>query len=145
VRFGLPIVVLAVLALLAFQFLGGDDDSGGGLIGGGDGTLEEATANEPGMKDAIGVARENGAPEDISDQDLATLVKGVCSAARRSLVPLNLSEGLAASGVDSAGLKTAATAIGSGALKFCPDQDSTIPQVVSVLVARTERMLQTDG
>ena len=83
-------------------------------------------------------------PEDISDQDLATLVKGVCSAARRSLVPLNLSEGLADTGVDAAGARARRPPRSApGALEFCPDQDSTIPQVVSVLVARTERMLES--
>lgn len=145
VRIGLPLAAIAAIVLLAFQLTARGDDDGDGPFGNGDGSLQAATADEPGMNDALEVAREGGSPKVVSDQKLADLIKGVCSAARRSLVPLNLSEGLASSGVDATDLEAAATAIGVGAIEFCPDQDSTIPQVVSVLIARTQRMLETDG
>lgn len=146
VRVAAPLVVIGLIALAVTSLAGGSDDDGdpgSRLFSQRDGTLDEATLDEPGMDDALTKARENGVPPDISDKELGTLVKGVCTAARRTLVSLNLSQSLADTGLEPAELGEAATAIANGALEYCPDQEAALGQVVSVLVTRTQRLLAT--
>jgi hypothetical protein len=145
VRIGLPVAVIALVALLLTSVLGGSDDDGGSgrLFSQRDGTLDAATLDEKGMDDALTKARENGVPADISDKELAPLIKGVCTAAKRSVVSLSLSQALADTGLPPAQLGEAATAIANGSLEYCPDQQGALGQVVTVLVSRTQRILAT--
>jgi hypothetical protein len=144
VRIGRPVAVVALIALLTVTVLGGGDgDSTSKLFSQRDGTLDEATLDEKGMDDALTKARENGVPATISDKELAPLVKGVCSAAKRSVVSLSLSQALADTGLAPSELGEAATAIANGSLEYCPDQQGALGQVVTVLVARTQRILAT--
>jgi hypothetical protein len=146
-RVAIPLVVIGLVALAVTALLGGSD---GGEEGGDDrlfttrdGTLDEEALDEPGMDDALTRARERGVPAEINDKDLSGLIKGVCTAARRSLVSLNLSQALVATGLEVGDLGEAATAIGNGSLEYCPDQEAALGQVVSVLITRTQRMLAT--
>ncbi|MDQ2651179.1 MAG: hypothetical protein M3Z03_16695, partial [Actinomycetota bacterium] len=145
-RIAIPLVALGLVALAVTSLLGGSDGDGEGadrLFSTRDGTLDEEELDEPGMDDALTRARQRGVPAEINDKDLSGLIKGVCTAARRSLVSLSLSQALVDTGLEVGDLGEAATAIGNGSLEYCPDQEAALGQVVSVLITRTQRMLAT--
>jgi hypothetical protein len=127
-RLGLPALAL-VLAVLAVAQLTGDDGP---------------PSDEALLREAVAASRDAGAPAALSDPALGELIEGVCSAAKRQLVSLTLSQQLAAAPLASkAQLTSAAEAVGVGAATRCEDQVGAIPQVLTLLVARTERMITT--